>query len=77
MKTAYLGSRNPRLHSDEVLIALSASAASNPTALLAMKQLPRLKGCMAHASVQLSSADVKMFRKLGIDLTYEPVPERK
>ena len=77
LKTAYLGSRNPRLHSDEVLIALSASAASNPTALLAMKQLPRLKGCMAHASVQLSSADVKMFRKLGIDLTYEPVPERK
>lgn len=76
LKTAYLGSKNPRLHSDEVLIALSASAALNPTALYAMEQLPRLKGCMAHASVQLSSADAKTFRKLGIDLTYEPVPEQ-
>lgn len=77
LKTAYLGSKNPRLHSDEVLIALSSSAATNATAMYAMKQLPLLKGCTAHASVQLSSADYKTFRKLGIDLTYEPVPEQK
>lgn len=77
LKTAYLGSKNPRLHSDEVLIALSSSAANNATAMYAMKQLPLLKGCTAHASVQLSSADYKTFRKLGIDLTYEPVPEQK
>ena len=75
LKTAYLGSKNPRLHSDEVLIALSASAALNPGARKAMKQLPSLKGCMAHASVQLSSADYRTFRRLGIDLTYEPVKE--
>ena len=77
LKTEYLGSRNPRLHSDEVLIALSASAAENPLAQQAMEQLSYLKGSMAHASVKLSSADYKTFRKLGIDLTYEPVPEQK
>ena len=77
LKTAYLGSKNPRLYSDEVLTALSASAASNPTAMLAMEQLPRLKGYPAHASVLLSSADYKTFRRLGIDLTYEPVMEQR
>lgn len=77
LKTEYLGSRNPRLHSDEVLIALSASAAENPLAQQAMEQLSCLKGSMAHASVKLSSADYKTFRKLGIDLTFEPVPEQK
>ena len=77
LKTQYLGSRNPRLHSDEVLIALSASAAENPLAQRAMEQLSCLKGSMAHASVKLSSADYKTFRKLGIDLTYEPVPKQK
>jgi len=77
LKTTYLGSANPRLHSDEVLIALSASAAMNPTAKLAMEKLPLLKNCPAHATVKLSSADYKTFRKLGIDLTWEPMPERK
>jgi uncharacterized protein (UPF0371 family) len=77
LKTAYMGSRNPRLHSDEVLIALSVSAATNPTAMKALEQLPRLKNCPAHASVLLSVADSKTFRKLGIDLTSEPVPESK
>ena len=77
LKTAYLGSKNPRLHSDEVLTALSVSAASNPTAMLAMRQLPKLKGYPAHASVLLSSADYKTFRRLGIDLTYEPVSEQR
>ena len=77
IKTEYLGSRDPRLHSDEVLIALSASAAENPLAQQAMEQLSHLKGSMAHASVKLSSADYKTFRKLGIDLTFEPVPEQK
>ena len=51
MKIKYLGSKNPRLHTDETLIALSVSAASNPEAGLALEQLPRLKGCQAHTSV--------------------------
>lgn len=72
LKTRYLGSRNPRLHSDETLIALSVSAASNPEARLALEQLRRLKGCQAHTSVMLSSVDILEFRRLGIELTCEP-----
>ena len=62
---------NPRLHSDEVLIALCISAATNPTAELAMKQLAKLKGCEAHSSVILSQVDDSVFRKLGMNLTCE------
>ena len=72
LKTRYLGSRNPRLHTDETLIALSVSAASNPEARLALEQLRRLKGCQAHTSVMLSSVDILEFRRLGIELTCEP-----
>ncbi|HJB16009.1 MAG TPA: DUF1846 domain-containing protein [Candidatus Blautia excrementipullorum] len=72
LKTRYLGSRNPRLHSDETLIALSVSAASNPEARLALEQLRKLKGCQAHTSVMLSSVDILEFRRLGIELTCEP-----
>lgn len=69
LKTDYLGSRNPRLHTDEILIALSTSAASDPNAELAMMQIPKLKGLQAHSSVLLSSVDEQMFKRLGIHLT--------
>ncbi|MGN0374016.1 MAG: DUF1846 domain-containing protein [Butyrivibrio sp.] len=71
LKTQYLGSKNPRLHTDEVLIALSATAADNDIAALALKQLPKLKGCQVHSSVILSDADKKTFKKLECDVTYE------
>ena len=77
LKTGYLGSKNPRLHTDEILIALSASAAVNPIAELALSQLPKLKGCQAHTSVMLSSVDIKTFKKLGVQLTSEAVNERQ
>ena len=69
LKTDYLGSHNPRLHTDEILIALSTSAASDPNAELAMMQIPKLKGVEAHSSVLLSSVDEQMFKRLGIHLT--------
>ena len=65
LKTEYLGSKNPRLHTDEVLIALSSSAATSDIAKLALEQLPKLKGCQVHSSVMLSSIDKKIFKKLG------------
>ncbi len=73
LKTAYLGSRNPRLHSDEVLIALALSALNDDNAKIAMEQLPKLKGCQVHTSDMLSEVDIKTFKKLGVDLTSEPV----
>ena len=72
LKTEHLGNRNPRLHTDEVLIALSISAATNPTAELAMEQLSKLRGCEIHSSVILSSVDEKTFKRLGVNLTCEP-----
>ena len=69
LKTNYLGSRNPRLHTDEILIALSTSAASDANAELAMEQIPKLKGLEAHSSVLLSSVDEQVFKRLGIHLT--------
>ncbi|MBO6111678.1 MAG: DUF1846 domain-containing protein [Lachnospiraceae bacterium] len=72
LKTEYLGSKNPRLHTDEMLIALSVSAATNPDAALALSQLPYLKGCEAHSTVILSEVDERIFRKLGLRLTCDP-----
>jgi len=72
LKVNHMGSKNPRLHSDETLIALAISASTNPTAALAMSQLTRLKGCEAHSSVILSRVDERVFQKLGVNLTYEP-----
>lgn len=72
LKTKYLGSKNPRLHTDEVLIALSATAAYNEYAALALQQLPKLKGCQVHSTVILSQVDVKTLKKLECDVTYEP-----
>jgi len=72
LKVDHLGNRNPRLHTDEVLIALSISAATNPTAELAMEQLSKLRGCDVHSSVILSAVDEKTFKRLGVNLTCEP-----
>ena len=72
LKTHYLGSHNPRLHTDEILIALSASAATDRQADLALNQIPQLKNCEAHSSVLLSSVDEQIFKRLGIRLTSEP-----
>lgn len=75
LKTDYLGSKNPRLHTDEVLIALSMCAATDSLAKLALEQLPKLRGCQMHATVILAEADSKTLAKLGIQLTNEPVVE--
>ena len=77
LKVRYLGSINPRLHTDEVLIALSACAANDENARIALEQLPKLRGCQVHTTVLLSDVDKKIFKKLGIDLTCEPVHEDK
>ena len=72
LKVDYLGSRNPRLHMEEVLIALSASTETNELADLALRQLPHLRGSQVHTSRMLSAADEKTFQRLGIMLTSEP-----
>lgn len=77
VKTEFLGSKNPRLHMDEVLIALSISAATDPVAELALNQIPKLKGCQAHVSVMLANVDVRLFQKLSIQATSEPKYEKK
>jgi len=77
LKISYLGSVNPRLHTDEVLIALSISAATDTNAQLALEQLPKLKGCQAHTSVMLSSVDLKQIKRLDVQLTSEAKYENK
>ena len=72
LKIEHLGNRNPRLHTDETLIALSISAATDPRAEQAMEQLGALRGCEVHSSVILSAVDEKTFKRLGINLTCEP-----
>jgi len=77
LKVNHLGNHNPRLHTDEVLIALSICAATDPLAEIAMQQLEKLKGCEVHSSVILSQVDMNTFRKLGVNLTCEPVYQSK
>ena len=77
LKTQILGNHNPRLHADEILIALAISATTNPMAALAMEQLPKLRGCEAHTSVIVSNVDKDVYRKLGINLTCEPIYQTK
>ena len=72
LKIGYLGHRNPRLHSDEVLIALTISALSNPLAKLAQEQLTSLRDCEAHFTVILPEEDAKVYRRLGIQVSCEP-----
>lgn len=77
LKTEYLGSINPRLHTDEILIALSISAATDERAARALAALPLLKGCEVHSTVLLSSVDEGIFKKLDMHLTCEPKTEAK
>ena len=72
LKCQYLGNHNPRLHSDEILLALSICAATDETAALAMSQLKSLEGCEAHSTVILSPVDEKIFRRLKINMTCDP-----
>ena len=72
LKVDHLGNRNPRLHTDEVLIALSISATADPRAEKAMEQLGNLRGCEVHSSVILSPVDEKVFKRLGVNLTCHP-----
>ena len=73
LKVKHLGNKNPRLHTDEVLIALSICAATDDNAKRAMEQLQNLKGSEVHSSVILSQVDANVFRRLKINLTCEPV----
>ena len=77
LKTGYLGNHNPRLHTDEVLIALCVSAVTDKNAEKAMNQLRNLRNCEAHSSVMLSQVDNNVFKKLGVNLTCEPKYQTK
>ena len=77
LKVHHLGNHNPRLHTDEVLIALSICAVSDPQAKKAIEQLQNLRDCEAHSTVILSQVDKNTFRKLGIHLTCEPKHQTK
>jgi len=72
LKISHLRNRNPRLHTDEVLIALSICAARDPYAEIAMQNLEKLRDCEVHTTVLLSQVDEGIFRKLGVNLTSEP-----
>ena len=72
LKVEHMGNHNPRLHTDELLIALSICAVTNPIAGYALDQLGKLKGCEAHSTVILSHVDEELFKKLGINLSCEP-----
>ncbi len=72
LKINHMGNHNPRLHSDETLIALSISAKTNPVAELAMEQIDKLRNCDAHSTTMLSSVDANLLHKLGINMTCEP-----
>ena len=72
-----MGNKNPRLHTDETLIALAICSVHDKNAALAMEQLSKLKGCEAHSSVILSRVDENVFQHLGVNITYEPVYQSK
>ncbi|MGK0540368.1 DUF1846 domain-containing protein [Propionimicrobium lymphophilum] len=77
LKTQHLGSKNPRLHTDEVLIALAVSANRDDNARRALDQLSGLNGCDAHSTVILGSVDTNILRNLGVQITCEPVYQSK
>ena len=77
LKVDYLGNHNPRLHTDELLIALSVCAVTSPAAERATEQLALLRGCEAHSTVILSQVDENLLKKLGVNITYEPVYQTK
>lgn len=72
-KVNYLGGHNPRLHTDEVLVALSVLSENDENCRVALQQLPKLRGCQAHCTVMLSDVDQRIFKKLGVNITCEPV----
>ena len=72
-KVEYLHGHNPRLHTDEILVALSLLSLNDENCRNALAQLPRLKGCQMHSTVMLSEVDHKVFKKLGVGLTCDPV----
>ncbi|MCQ2258909.1 MAG: DUF1846 domain-containing protein [Bacteroidaceae bacterium] len=76
-KISYLGGRNPRLHTDEVLVALSVLSENDENCSKALAQLPQLRGCQVHSTVMLSEVDRKIFKKLGINVTCEPVLKKR
>ena len=75
-KTEYLGGSNPRLHTDEVLVALSVLSPHDENCRMALESLPQLRDCQAHCTVMLSEVDRKIFKKLGVGLTCDPVKKR-
>ena len=75
-KITYLGGKNPRLHTDEVLVALSVLSDTDEHCSRALQQLPNLRGCQVHTTVMLSDIDRKIFKKLGVGLSCEPVKKR-
>ncbi len=75
-KTHYLRSRNPRLHTDEVLVALSVLSTHNENCRKAIEKLPELRGCEAHSTVMLGEVDHKIFKKLGVGLTCDPAQKK-
>ena len=75
-KVEYLHGKNPRLHTDEVLVALSLLSNNDENCRRALAQLCKLKGCQIHSTVMLSEVDQKIFKKLGVDLTCDPVKKR-
>ena len=77
LKIEHLGNRNPRLHTDELLIALSICAVTNPMAGYAIDQLNKLRGCEAHSTVILSHVDADLFKKLGVNISFEPKYQAK
>ena len=71
-KISFLHGRNPRLHTDEVLVALSVRSLQDDNCRRALEALPMLNGCQMHSTVMLSEVDAKTFKKLGVDLTCDP-----
>jgi uncharacterized protein (UPF0371 family) len=75
-KIEYLGGKNPRLHTDEVLVALSVLSTHDENCRMALEQLPKLRNCQVHTTVMLSEVDRKIFKKLGCGLTCDPVKKK-
>ena len=76
LKTDYMKSQNPRLHTDEMLVALAISAASDENAMKAMQSISALSGCDVHSTVILSTVDDGVFKRLNMQLTCEPTYEK-
>ena len=76
LKVRFLHGKNPRLHTDEVLIALALASRGDLNARESLEQIPRLKGCQVHTTTMLGEVDLKIFKKLGVDVTSDPQPKK-